>query len=142
MFIKQLSVFVENRRGRMEEVTAVLKEEQINIVSVSLTDTHEFGVLRLIVSEPGRAKDVLLTRGFSAALTEVMAVKLPNQVAALAHVLNVISDAGLDVEYMYVLDSSREHGSMVVKVSDKEKAVAAIQEGNIQVMTEAEAYMN
>ena len=76
MFVKQLSVFIENREGRLEQVTEVLKEENINILSLSMADTTEYGMLRMIVSDPEKARNGLREKGFSAMLTDVLAVKL------------------------------------------------------------------
>ena len=76
MFVKQLSVFIENREGRLEQVTEVLKEQDINILSLSMADTTEYGMLRMIVSDPDKAKAALREKGFSAMLTDVLAVKL------------------------------------------------------------------
>ena len=140
MFVKQLSVFIENRKGRLEQVTEVLMQNKINIISVSLADTNEYGLLRMIVSKPQEAKKALRERGFSAMLTDVLAVKLTNEVAALQHLLKILSDADLNVEYMYVLDSTKENGSMVVKVSDSEKALKAVNSGNIEVFNAEDAY--
>lgn len=140
MFVKQLSVFIENRTGRLEQVTEVLMEEDINIVSVSLADTNEYGLLRMIVSNPEKAKKALHQKGFSAILTDVLAVKLNNEVAALQNLLQLLSQAGLNVEYMYVLDSTKANGSMIVKVSEPDKALEAVHKGNLEVFDAESAY--
>ncbi|MDR0822029.1 MAG: amino acid-binding protein [Oscillospiraceae bacterium] len=140
MFIKQLSVFIENRKGRLEEVTAALTELGVNIVALSLADTNEYGLLRLIVSEPDKAKAELKTRGFSATLTDVLAVKLSNCAGALHEMLVALAKADLNIEYMYVLDSGTEYGSMAVKVTDKEKALEAIRNGGLEVLAAEKAY--
>ena len=93
MFIKQLSVFVENREGRLEDVLAVLKNNGVNIVSLSLADTNEFGMLRLLVNKPGAAREALKNEGFSAKLTDVMAIKLSHRVGMLQELLEVICEA-------------------------------------------------
>ena len=80
MYVKQLSVFIENREGRLFDVLETLKEGNINIVSLALADTSDYGLLRLIVSDSAKAKQVLRDKGFSAMLTEVLAVKLPHNV--------------------------------------------------------------
>ena len=80
MFINQLSVFIENRKGRLEQVLDILKEEQINIISLSLADSSDFGLLRMIVSDSEKGKDALKAKGFSAMLTPVLAVKLSHQI--------------------------------------------------------------
>ena len=87
MFVKQLTIFLENRAGSLEEVTAALKNHNVNILSLSLADTSEYGLLRLIVSDPELGRDVLKENGFSAMLTEVIAVKLENKVGMLQQLL-------------------------------------------------------
>ena len=89
MFVKQLSVFIENREGRLEQVTEVLKEQDINILSLSMADTTEYGMLRMIVSDPDKAKAALREKGFSAMLTDVLAVKLEDKVGEM-HKLSLI----------------------------------------------------
>src|SRR5574344_2139509 len=105
MSVKQVSVFIENREGRLEEVTAVLAQNNINIVTFSLADTSEYGMLRMIVSDPDKARQLLKENGFSAMLTEVIAVKVPNKSGMLQTILRVIAGAGCNVEYMYILST-------------------------------------
>lgn len=83
MFVKQLSVFIENRAGRLDEVLDVLKNENINIISLSLADTSDYGMLRLIVSDPQKGQTALKEKGISAKLTDILVVKLPHQVGRL-----------------------------------------------------------
>ena len=83
MFVKQLSVFIEIREGRLEQVTEVLKEENINILSLSMADATEYGMLRMVVSDPERGRTALRSKGFSAMLTDVLAVKLEDHVGVL-----------------------------------------------------------
>lgn len=103
MFIKQLSVFIENQEGRLEEVLDVLKQEQVSIISLSLADTSEYGLLRMITSNPEAGQKALKEKGFAAMLTDVLAVKLSHQVGKLQEVLSHVCKAGLNVEYMYAL---------------------------------------
>lgn len=140
MFVKQLSVFIENRKGRLEQVAGVLKQNDINILSLSLADTNEYGLLRMIVSDPAKARDILKEEGFSAMLTDVLAIKLENKAGRLQRMLQILSDADLNVEYMYVLDSGNENGSMVVKVTDAQKALAVIEAGGLEVFDAKTAY--
>ena len=100
MFIKQLSVFIENRKGRLEEVLNTLKNSDINIISLSLADTADYGLLRLIVSDPKRGKEALTKNGFSAMLTDVLAITLSHRVGQLQELLTVICKAEINVEYM------------------------------------------
>ena len=98
MFIKQLSVFIENREGRLEDVLEALKEKNVNIISLSLADTSEYGMLRLIVSDAQAGLEVLKSNGFSAMLTEVLALKLSHKVGFLQELLTVICKAGINIE--------------------------------------------
>lgn len=140
MFVKQLSVFIENRKGRLEQVAGVLKENDVNILSLSLADTNEYGLLRMIVSDPKKAREILKEEGFSAMLTDVLAIKLENRAGRLQTMLKILSDADLNVEYMYVLDSGTENGSMVVKVTDADKALGVIKAGGLEVFDAKTAY--
>lgn len=140
MFIKQLSVFIENREGRLEQVTEVLKQEDINIVSLSLADTSEYGMLRMIVSDPDKGKAVLKENGFSAMLTDVIAVRLPHEVGMLQQLLKVLYSADLNIEYMYALATGKDNASMVVKVSDAQAALMVLQENKMTVYGPDEAY--
>ena len=97
--MKQLSVFIENREGRLEDVLNLLKEENINIISLSLADTSDYGMLRLIVSDPQKGREALKENGFSATLNDVVAVTLPHKVGALQEILHVLCKESLNVEY-------------------------------------------
>lgn len=133
MFVKQLTIFLENRAGSLEEVTAALKNHNVNILSLSLADTSEYGLLRLIVSDPELGRDVLKENGFSAMLTEVIAVKLENKVGMLQQLLEVIGENGLSIEYMYAL-ASTEVGAMIIKTNDGANAVAALKKANMEIL--------
>ena len=100
MFVKQLSVFMETREGRLEQATEVLKNHQINILSLSMADTTEYGMLRMVVSDPELARETLRENGFSAMLTEVLAVRLEHQVGELHRLTHILSAEGLNLEYM------------------------------------------
>ena len=133
MFVRQLSVFLENRAGTLKEVADTLKEKNINILSLSLADTSEYGLLRMIVSDPDGAKTILRENGFSAMVTEVVAIRLENKVGMLQQLLKVIHDASLNVEYMYAL-ASTQIGAMIIKTSDGEKAVEALHAAGMDVL--------
>lgn len=129
MFIKQLSVFIENREGRLEQVLTTLKQNNINIVSLSLADTSDYGLLRLIVANPEQAAQALKKDGFSAMLTDVVAMKLEHHVGQLQKLLDVVCKANINIEYMYALSTGSDDASIVVKTSDPEKAVELLQQG-------------
>ncbi len=140
MFIKQLTVFIENRAGRLEQVTQILKDNNINIVSVSLADTSDYGLLRLILSDPDKAVTVLKDAGLSAMTTNVIAVKLTQHVGKLGELLAILSDAGVNVEYMYGLTSGDENASIVLKTSDQNKALDVIKASTFELLTTEETY--
>ncbi len=131
MTIKQLSVFVENREGRLEQVTGILEQNGINIAAFSLADTTEYGMIRLVVSKPEEAKAALKTEGISAMLTEVLAVRIPNEMGSLHKILLTLKE--INIEYMYVL-STREDPSMVIKVSDPDRAAEILTQSEFALM--------
>lgn len=139
--IKQLSVFIENRKGRLERVTEVLLEHNINIVSFSLADTSEFGLLRMIVSDPENGKRVLKVEGFSAMLSEVVAVKIEQKPGTLHKVLRLLFDAGISVEYMYTLSADARHSQIIMKPSDLAIALAILQSNQIEIGKPEEIFM-
>ncbi len=138
MFIKQLSVFVENREGRLEDVLAVLKNNGVNIVSLSLADTNEFGMLRLLVNKPEAAREALKNEGFSAKLTDVMAIKLSHRVGMLQELLEVICEAHINVEYMYALSTGADDASIVLKTSDLALAEELLRKKGVEIVTPEE----
>ncbi len=139
MVIKQLSVFIENREGRLENVTETLKDNNINIVSASVADTSEYGMFRMVVSDPEKARSVLKESGFSAKLTDVIAVRLPHRIGMLYQLFRLLAEEGISVQYMYALSTAR-NGSMVIKVSDVPKALDALQKNQFEVIGPDEAY--
>lgn len=139
MLIKQLSVFIENREGRLEEVTETLKDNNINIASASVADTSEYGMFRMVVSDPEKAKTVLQESGFSAKLTDVIAVGLPQKIGMLYELFRVLAEDGISVHYMYAL-STETKGSMILKVSDPDKALTSLKNNNFVILTPEEAY--
>ncbi len=134
MFMKQLSVFIENREGRMEEVLEVLKDNGVNIVSLSLADTSEYGLLRLLVSKPEIGRDALKEKGFSAMLTEVLAIKISHKVGELQELLGAICEAHINIEYMYALSTGQDDASIVLKTSDLEKAAKTLTAVGVEIV--------
>ncbi|MBR6094487.1 MAG: amino acid-binding protein [Lachnospiraceae bacterium] len=140
MYMKQLTVFLENREGRLESVTEILSKNDINIACLALADTSEYGVLRMVVSEPDKAKSLLKEAGFSARLTDVLAVRLAQVPGTVGQLAKVLAAAGINVEYMYTLSSSKEFGSMILKVSDIEKATETVKNAGLELVDPEAAY--
>lgn len=119
--MKQLTVFIENRVGRLAEVTDILTENNINIICLSLADTSDYGMLRMMVSQPAAACDVLSASGFPAMLTDVIAVRLPHHFGQLKKLCGMLSGEGVDISYLYALTSG-DNAAIVLKTSDNDKA--------------------
>ena len=138
MTAKQLSVFIENRKGRLGEVLGVLKENRVNILSISLADTTEYGLLRLIVNDPVKACDVLLAAGFSSMTTDVLIIKVPHEPGSLEKILTVVAENNVNIEYMYGLSVEAEGASIVMKTNDLDAACKTLQNEKIETMTNEE----
>ena len=139
MQAKQLSVFIENREGRLDEVLAVIKAANVNITSLSLADTSEYGLLRLIVSDPAKADAALKANGFSSMLTDVLVVRLDNKVGSLQSFLAALAKTDINLEYMYGLTIEKEgKASLVIKASDFQKASAILLKSGAELLTAEE----
>ena len=142
MYIKQLSVFVENREGRLEDVLLVLKNNEVNILSLSLADTNEFGMLRLLVDKPEAAYNALKRNGFSSRLTDVLAVKMSHKVGMLQELLEVLCSEHINIEYMYGLTTGQEDASMVLKTSNPEAVANVLKGKGVELVTAEEIGIN
>ena len=121
MFAKQLTVFIENRTGRLCDVLGVLKQNDVNVLSLSLADTTEFGLLRLIVDRPEVGKEKLAENGFSSLLSDVSIIKIPHKVGSLQELLRAIDESGVNIEYMYGLSVDGDDAYVVLKTNDVNK---------------------
>ena len=135
MVVKQLSVFLENRQGRLGEVLQVLKDSEVNILSISLADTTEYGLLRIISDKPQAGKEALSAAGFSSMLSDVFIIKVSHTPGSLQTILRVIAEEELSVEYMYGLSIGGEDASIVVKTSDLEKASEVFARRGIETLS-------
>ena len=135
MVAKQLSVFIENRQGRLGEVLNVLKENNVNILSLSLADTTEYGLLRLIVNNPELGKEKLANDGFSTILTDVLVLKISHQSGSLQQLLKILSDNDVNIEYMYGLSIDGEEASVVLKTSDIAKAEEVLAKQGVKTLS-------
>lgn len=138
MKIDQISVFLENRAGQLAEVIRTLAEAGINIKGLSLADTSDFGILRLIVCEGKRAIDVLLQNGFTMGLTSVLAVALTNECGSLNGILRPLSEAGINVEYMYGCASDLPGKAIMIFRFDKiDESIRLLQANNVELLSPA-----
>jgi hypothetical protein len=141
MKVKQISVFLENKSGRLAEVTRTLGNNEINIRALSIADTTDFGILRLIVNKPEMANKVLKNEGFMVSETEVIALEVPDRPGGLADILSELGDAGINIEYLYAFIGRSAHNALVVfRVEDCDGAIDAMQKRNIKVLGGEEVY--
>ena len=138
MIAKQLSVFIENRKGRLGEVLNSLKNNQVNIISMSLADTTEYGLLRLIVDNPNVGKDGLTKDGFSTMLTNILIIKIDHVAGSLQKFLSVLSDNDINIEYMYGLSIDGDKAFVVLKASDLDKADKVLNDNGVITMSSDE----
>lgn len=138
MAIQQISVFVENKPGRLADITAFLAQGGISIRAFSIADTTDFGILRLIVSDTEKAAQVLKSAGVAVSITEVVGISIPDVTGSFANVVKVLADAGENVEYAYAfLTPEAGHAYVIVRVDDNAKAAAVLQENGIDVIEES-----
>ncbi len=137
MAIKQLSVFVPNKAGELAKITDALDKANIDIRAMSIADTQDFGILRLIVSDIDKAKEKLEESECFASTTDVVAVEISDQPGALGKVLNLLSDNGVSIDYMYAFIAVSKKGAYVVlRVEDNEKAEKTLIENKVKIVTE------
>lgn len=139
MAVKQLSVFLENKEGHLDDVMTTLAGNDINIVAASLADSAEYGILRLIVSDPAKGKTVLRESGIMAKLTDVICLRVPHAAGSLCKALRVLTDGDINIEYMYAFANGAD-ASAVLKTNDPAKAEKALKDGGFDAWEEEEAY--
>ena len=141
MFVKQLSVFVENKFGRISEIINALAENSIDISALSLADTSEFGILRLIVDKPELAVDVLKEEGVIVKLSDVLAIAIDDAPGGLAKALEVLTQANVVIEYMYAfISKSEDQAYVILRVENNDKAVEALKENDFTILKAEEVY--
>ncbi len=141
MKVEQISVFLENKSGRLAEVAEILARSGINIRALSLADTADFGILRLIVNETEKAKQVLKEGGFTVGKTEVIAVEVSDRPGGLAGILNVLNGGGINVEYMYAfVQKSGNNAIIIFRIDELEKAIDVLQKAGIRILKGEEVY--
>ncbi|MDI9478057.1 MAG: ACT domain-containing protein [Halanaerobiaceae bacterium] len=137
MIIKQLSVFLENKAGRLTELTGILGRAGINMTALSIADTSEFGIIRTVVSDPEKALQILKEHNFSVSLTDVVCLTTPNKPGALARALEILSVEGISIEYMYAF-SIGEEAFIIMKTEDINRTIQVLKENDMHLMKAAE----
>jgi hypothetical protein len=135
MQITQISVFLENNAGRLGEVTKVLAQKNINIRAISIADTADFGILRLIVDDSPRAMEALGAAGFTARSSEVLAVEIPDQPGSLARVMELFQKTGVNIEYLYAsLEGETGKAVVIFKVEDLQHGLKIVKENGLSTL--------
>lgn len=138
---RQISIFLENKAGRLLHVTRTLGEAGINIRALSIADTSDFGILRIIVNDPDKAYKILKEAGFTVSETEVVAVQVPDTPGSLAGILEQMNEENLNIEYLYAFIGTNADNALVIfKVEDITRALEAFRKKGIKYMEESELY--
>ena len=141
MKVKQIAVFLENKSGRLADISHTLAENAINIRALSLADTADFGILRLVVNDTNKAQQVLKENGFTVGITDILAVEVPDKPGALDSILQVVHKAGLNVEYMYAFTKkSGQSGMLLFRFDDQDAAAAVFQKAGFRVLSDDEVH--
>jgi len=136
--VRQLSVLIENKTGRVSEITDILGQHNINIRGFSVSDTADFGIMRLIVDDPDRGQQALQDAGFTVKVAEVLCLHLPDYPGGLAGILKTVSGAGVNIEYVYSLISTY----VVINVADIDRAVTLLQGQPVELVSQEEIASN
>jgi hypothetical protein len=141
MKVEQISVFLENKPGALAEVTRILGETGVNIRALSLADTKDFGILRLIVNDNEKAKEVLGQKGFTVRKTEVVAVEVPDRPGGLADIMKVLAEARINVEYLYAfVQQSGENAIIIFRFDETDRAIAVLSEKKVAILEGKKVY--
>ncbi len=139
MIIKQLSVFLENKSGRLTEVTRTLQEENINISAFSIADTADYGILRMIASDPDRADESLKNKGFSVHNTQVVCLVVPNEPGGLFRALDILSKSKISIEYMYAF-ANQNSASVIIRSNPIEETIRVLQDHKMELVSASDIY--
>ncbi|WP_167611854.1 hypothetical protein [Maribellus sediminis] len=140
MIIKQVSVFLENKSGRLNEVTKILSNAEVNISAFTIADTSDFGILRMIVSDPEKACSVLKENDFSVKTTDVILAKTPNKAGSLSKLLGILQEEEIFIEYMYAFSMDNEGAVIVIRPTRVEYCVEMLQKHSTELVKADELY--
>ena len=139
MLIQQLSIFLENKKGRFTEVTRILGEAGINMTALTVAESSDFGILRLLVSDPEKAKSLLKEHRYAVSVTDVVCLQCPNEPGALAKALDILTNAGIFIEYMYAF-SLGQAALVALRPDDLEKCVQVLRENKLELLAASDLY--
>ena len=139
MIIKQLSVFLEDRSGRLTDLTQILSEHEINITALSVAETADYGIVRMVVGKPDIAQEFLRKAGFSVRLTDVVCVNMPDRPGALHEVLKILANNNVNVDYMYAF-SNKDVALGVIRAANIDNAIEVLEQNQLQLLRQSDIY--
>ncbi len=139
MIIKQLSVFLEDRSGRLTELTKILTENDVNITALSVAETADYGIVRMVVGRPDVAKQALEKAGFSVGLTDVVCVSMPDKPGGLYTILSILAEDDINVDYMYAF-SNKDVALAVIRSTEMEKVIAVLEKNELSLLSQSDIY--
>ena len=136
MYVKQISVFMENRPGRLAAIAKVLKDNNIDIRAINIADTTDFGILRMIVNDPAEAERVLRANSMTANVADVIAISIEDNIGAFSDVITILKDKDISIDYIYsFIGEKSSKAVIIIKTNDLENSVAALKEGGVKVLS-------
>ena len=139
MYIQQLSVFLEDRSGRLTELTRILAANDVNITALSIAETADYGIVRMVVGRPELAKQALEKAGFSIGLTDVVCVNMPDQPGSLYRILEILTDEGINVDYMYAF-SNNDVALAVIRAADIQRVTEVLERNRLKLLSQSDIY--
>lgn len=140
MSVKQISVFIENKKGKLAEATRYIADHDINLKALSIADTQDFGILRIICENPEKANEVLQNGGYITTMTDVLAAAISDTPGSLASILEVLSEANVVVEYTYAFLSAKAGAYMIFRVDDNQSAAASLAAAGIKTANQTDLF--
>ena len=140
MSVKQISVFIENKKGKLAEVTRYIADHKVNLRALSIADTQDFGILRIICEDPEKANEALKEGGYITTITDVLATAISDEPGSLAAILEMLSEAGVVVEYTYAFLSAVKGAYMIFRVDDNQAAAAALAGAGVKTANQDELF--
>lgn len=139
MYVKQLSVFIENTPGCLSAFARLLADNKIDLVSLSIADTTHFGILRCIVADYEQAEKLIAEAGYTVRVSDVLAASVPDTPGGMAHVLSLLTDAGISIEYLYsFVRNAGSHALLVFRVDELDKAAQVLADNQVKMLTQDE----
>ena len=139
MHIQQLSVFLEDRSGRLTELTRILADNDVNITVLSVAETADYGIVRMVVGRPQLAKEALEKAGFSIGLTDVVCVNMPDKPGSLYRILEILTDEGINIDYMYAF-SNNDVALAVIRAADIRRVTEVLEENRLKLLSQSDIY--